>query len=150
MTAQVKVKHPDAVFGADTPDALSVFVEALRTTDTNAVPPTQRVTLADGVALAAQRLVAEYDRLTKLKEEVDAKAATTATTLADIEAREKAVTAREALAGLHAPRADSAKLRDASKKPGILLRLWRLLRADEHHRPVLAGAAQAKRKEAHD
>lgn len=144
MSMNVKVKHPDAVFGQDTPDALAAFVDALRTTDPSAMPPTQRVTLADGVALAAKRLVAEYDRLTKLMEETNAKATATAAALADIEAREKAVSAREALVGLHLPHAANV----APLRQGLLRRVWKYLVqrrtkvVQQDARPVLGADAE--------
>jgi hypothetical protein len=106
MSIATKVKHPDAVFGADnniSTDKWSAFIEEMRAGDVTVLPPTQRVMAADGVALAAKRLVAEYDKLIKLKGEVDAKATATTAALADIEAREKAVSARETLAGLQDP-----------------------------------------------
>lgn len=108
--------HPDKVFGKDQPvglpaagahssaaDPLSPFVEQLRATDVAALDGKQRATLADGLAHAAKRIVAEYDKLRTLGAETQKLADTLVERTREVEARERAVAAREALLGLHEP-----------------------------------------------
>lgn len=105
--------HPDKVFGADATqpapqtqqhetrshDALAALVNELRAARPQT--PSERAQVADGVSVAAERIVAEFDRLAKLREQVTADEFKLRQREELVDAREVAVAAREKLLGVY-------------------------------------------------
>ena len=103
--AQAKIAaHPDAVFGQDaTPsnDLLVQLVERLQTADISALPTPAQPRVAAAIAVAAQRLVADYARLTLLKRETEQANLDLDARTDELNTREALVTARETLIRTH-------------------------------------------------
>jgi hypothetical protein len=113
--------HPDKVFGADTTqpaaptrqdqnglpaaqevrshDVLATLVGELRATRPQT--PSERAQVADAVSIAAERIVAEFERLSKLREQVTVDEFKLRQREELVDAREVAVAAREKLLGVY-------------------------------------------------
>lgn len=103
--AQAKpVTHPDAVFGPDASnsnDLLVQLVDRLQSADISALPPPAQSRVAAAIAVAAQRLVGDFARLTTLKREVEQANIELDLRTDELNAREALITAREALIRIH-------------------------------------------------
>jgi hypothetical protein len=98
------------VFGQElTPnnDLLVQLVDKLQSADTSALPPPAQPRVAAAIAVAAQRLVSDYARLTMLKNEVEQAHLELEARTEELNTRESLVTARETLIRLH-PTTDAA------------------------------------------
>ena len=96
--------HPDAVFGPDTStgnDLLVQLVERLQSADVSALQPPAQSRVAAAIAVAAQRLVADYARLTLLRRDVEKANVDLDIKTEELNAREQLITAREALIRIH-------------------------------------------------
>lgn len=102
MTFNSKIKHPDAVFGADDPanDTLMQLVEKLQSSNISALTPAQQSTLSRAIAAASRRLVEDYTKLVTEREEVTRQRNELAIKEIEVDAREQSVIARETLLGL--------------------------------------------------
>ena len=101
--SELNMKHPDAVFGEDIPEAnklLVDLVDRLKVADVSGLTPPAQSRVAAAIAVAAQRLIADYGKLEELRADLNKAKADLKNKYAEIEARESSVLARETLAGV--------------------------------------------------